>query len=478
MRARIAQVLPFLRMEAFDTRTEMGRSKERYRRAMLSAIASIVAKGISIIANLIIIPISLHYLGNERYGLWMTITSFTLMLTFADLGLGNGLMNAISDANGRDDSEAARCYVSSALFMLMGIAVLLTVFFWVADPYVPWQRVFNVSSPRAVAEAGASTIAFFVCFAADIPLGIPHKVHMGYQEGFIFSSWAMLGSLMGLAGVLLAIHEKASLPWLVLSVSGAPVIGKLMNGFFLFGVYRPELRPALSAAQMETAKKLLSVGVLFFVLQVTGALALASDGIVAAQVLGPGAVTQYSIPMKLFSFGPLLVTFVTLPLWPAYCEAIARGDMGWVRKTLRRSMILTVAVVTPISMALIVLGKQIIRIWVGPSVHPSMLLLVGLGVWAMIGSAGGTLSMFWNGANVVLFQVIFASLIGVGALVAKIFLARWIGVPGIIWGDVAAYCLFAPLPTIIYLPKVLSRLDKTTVANGAAGFVPPSSTTA
>jgi hypothetical protein len=87
-----------------------------------------------------------------------------------------------------------------------------------------------------------------------------------------------------------------------------------------------------------------------------------------------------------------------------------------------------------------------------------------------LNAVGYAVAVFWSGANVVGFQVIFAALITVSALIAKIFLARAIGLPGIIWGTVIAYSVFAPLPTIIYLPRVLSTLQqrsRSTQANGS-----------
>jgi len=49
------------------------------------------------------VPLTLNYLGSEHYGLWMTISSVSVMLGFADLGIGNGVLNAVADAYGRDD---------------------------------------------------------------------------------------------------------------------------------------------------------------------------------------------------------------------------------------------------------------------------------------------------------------------------------------------------------------------------------------
>ena len=83
---RIQQIISVIRFKPFDTFTDDGRSKERYRRVVLSAGSSFVNKGVTILTGLISVPLTVHYLGTERYGLWMTISSTIAFLTFADLG--------------------------------------------------------------------------------------------------------------------------------------------------------------------------------------------------------------------------------------------------------------------------------------------------------------------------------------------------------------------------------------------------------
>ena len=100
------------------------------------------------------VPLTLNYLGDERYGMWMTMSSLVAMLGFADLGVGNGLVNAVSRAFGRNDRrEAAEC-VSSAFFGLAAIASLGLLVFVLVCPVVPWNSVPDVDSEVAAPKLG------------------------------------------------------------------------------------------------------------------------------------------------------------------------------------------------------------------------------------------------------------------------------------------------------------------------------------
>lgn len=87
-----------------------------------------------------------------------------------------------------------------------------------------------------------------------------------------------------------------------------------------------------------------------------------------------------------------------------------------------------------------------------------MSLLLGVGIWTVLSSSGNAVAMFLNGANVIKFQVIFATLMAISALGAKILLTSHIGIAGIPWGTTLPVNIFSdPFNQYMY-PKILSKL--------------------
>src|SRR5262245_28804981 len=119
---RLRRYAALVRLRPFDTSTEAGRAQERHRRIALSAAASFGAKAVHSVCKLAYVPLAISYLGNERYGVWTTITAIIGMLAFSDLGMGNGMISALADAEGREDKSRSRRVVSSATFILLVIA--------------------------------------------------------------------------------------------------------------------------------------------------------------------------------------------------------------------------------------------------------------------------------------------------------------------------------------------------------------------
>ena len=421
---------------------------------IFSAGAAGLSKVVSVGAALLTVPLTLHYLGSERYGIWMTMSSLIAMFSFADLGIGYGVLNLVADSSGRDDGAAMRGAVSSGLFALSGIALAILVLFALAYPLVLWPQVFNAASETARLEAGPSFASLAVCFALAIPLGMVQRVQMGLQQGFQTGLWQCLASVMGLAGVLVAIHFEAPLPWLILGLVGAPLVAAIVNNLVFFGVSRRDLLPALRHVSGRTMLRVARTGVLFFVLQISFAIIFMSDNLVIAHSLGSSAVTEYAVPRRLFAVVGTVLGMLLSPLWPAYGEALARQDHAWVRRTLLRSIRVAVSLATLLCAALVIFGDHLMRLWVGPAIDAPLILLLGLAAWQIADACGNAVAMFLNGANVFRFQIAVSCCMALLAIALKLFLVQKIGISGVVWGTVIAYAASFPV-TYLYLRKRL-----------------------
>ena len=445
-----------LTLQPFDVATEQGRSRERYRRAALTTITSGVARGVTVITWLVTVRLTVRYLGTERYGLWMTITSLVAMMAFADLGLGNGLLNSITEAKGGDDRESVRRYVSSAFFLLLGIATVLLGLFVLVYALIPWPRVFNVVTTVATREAGPAVFVFVACFALNMPLDTVQRVQIGYQEGFETNLWVAAGSLMGLSALLVAMHFQVGLPGLLLSISGGQLLGVFGNWSREFLWARPWLLPDLACWDADAARKLLRTGVMFLILTVSSTFTAPVDNIIISQILGPEAVTQYAVPMRLFLIVVSLSLLFVVPLWPAYGEAMARRDVQWVRATLTNSLRYSLGVFGPLALVLALSGKLIVRIWVGSQIHPSYAMLLGMGTWAVIAIFGNALATFFNGTNHLKVQVFTAILMAITNLILKLVFTRYAGLWAVPWATV-----LSSIPAIVIQVAYASRLLST-----------------
>jgi len=464
LKSQIQLAASLLRFKPFETDSQQNRSRERYRRVLLTAVSAGGARFTSLLMMFVSVPLIVHRLGPERYAVWATITSTVTILLFADFGIGNGLLNSISESDGADDLETARSAISTSFFVLLGVASVGAVCFLGVYPFVPWQRVFNITSTTAIQEAGPATVVFVLCFLLQLPLGVVQRAQLGYQQGYSTQVWSAAANVVALLGLLLVLRIRAGLPMLILAVAGAPVLVGILNSIVFFVVSRPWLMPRLSLVSRAVAAKILTAGFFFFVLQVTAAVGYQTDTLILAQILGPSSVTVYSITSKLFMILPSVFGLVMIPLWPAYGEALARGDTQWIRKTLLCSILIGVAVLLPSNLCLIFLSRFLIRIWVGPQIVPPLLLLIGLSCWAVLATGISTpLAMFLNGTGIIRLQAVLGVLMAIVNLALSIYLTRHIGISGVIFGSIIAQVAIVLIPFALYLPRLLSKLELSVV---------------
>jgi len=453
------------RAETMTAPTAESRGRARSRRALFTSAANLAARLITIATSFATIPLTLHYLGAERFGLWMTISSLTALLAFADFGLGNGLLNALAEANGRDDVPAMRRAIASATLMLgtLGLALLallvptILVFDWVA--------LFGLKEALAVQELKPALLVFAACFVLNILAGIVQRTQLGLQMGFVNGIANAAGSLLGLLGVLLAIQAGAGLPWLIAALLGGPLVAAAAGGLWLFA-RRRELIPRRSDAQHDVMRRLLSLGGLFLVLQVSAALAYSSDNLIGAHFIGAAAVGDYAIAAKLFNIVAIVVPILLGPLWPAYGEALARGDIAWARRTLWRSTLGGGTLALVMSLGLLWAFGAITELWLQRQPAVSMPLLWGLAAWMVVTAFGGGIAMFLNGAHVVAEQAVVAVLLAASCVVGKVLAVQQFGLAALPWVTALSYLGLVLIPYLVLLPRILRRLNRR--SDGAA----------
>jgi O-antigen/teichoic acid export membrane protein len=449
------------------------RGRERHRRALLASAATLVARGSSLVTLVVSVPLVLHSVGPESFGVWLTLASFVALLGFADLGLGNGLVNAASHASGKGDHGALSTFVASTFYMLVCAAALLGLAFAAVYAFVPWADLVNAHSLDVRSQVAPAVAGLVALVLIGLPLRVADRLQTALQQGFYPNLWLTLGNVLGLGGLALAVSLDAGLPWLVCAPLAGPLAAAFANCVALFGFARPDLLPIPSRVARGATRRLVKLGLSFFVLQVAVAVAYQSDTLVIAQVLGPEAVQEYAVPMRLFIVPTILLGLVLAPLWPAYSEAIARGDRAWVLRTFRRTLVVATLVGIVAAAILAIAARPLIHAWVGNAVKPSVLLIAALTAWLVVTAVTGPISMFLNGANVLGPQVIGAVVMMAANLGLSIVLAQQVGVSGVVWGTVAAQIVFFLLPAAVYTRRSVSALGRPPVPANFTGNEQP-----
>lgn len=190
-------------LTAFLSTAHANRGLERYRRAGITASTSFLSKGLTILISLLSVPLTVRYLGTERYGVWLTISSLLTWMALTDFGLaGYALVNVIAEADGRDDREVACEYASSAFWSLIAISGMLTLAVALSLRFIPLRSVFRVSGAISTQELYLACVVSLIVFAFNMPLNMSFSIYSAYQDGFVWHTWTMVSNMLALIGLV------------------------------------------------------------------------------------------------------------------------------------------------------------------------------------------------------------------------------------------------------------------------------------
>jgi len=440
------------------SRSAPGTDRERRSRSIVrGTAAAIVARAIGSLTGIITVPLTVRYLGAERYGAWMTITGLLVFLGFTDFGLASSLTNALGKAFGEGDRERARRYVTTTLIALSLVAILLVVAgITFAGPMA--KLIFpSIGHPLLDTEIIPAIIFALAIFAFNFPLLVTNRVLAAYQENATANLWIMASSVANLIGILIVIQFRGGLPMLVLGSAGAGLFVNLISSVWLYGWHKPWLAPTKSFADAQFARELFSTSWKFFVANTAWLINSQTDNFVISHYLGPAQVTPYSVTFRLFAYATLIQALAFPSMWPAYTEAATRRDFDWIRGMFAKNVKLNLLIAVSIVAFLVIFGQTLIRFWAGSEAVPPYSVLIWMAAWnillAHVSAAGCLLQATGNINGLTIYGTVTA-ILNVGL---SIWLVQLYGMSGVIAATVIAYVVASFIPIVLETNRVLKQ---------------------
>jgi O-antigen/teichoic acid export membrane protein len=406
---------------------------QRSVRAKKNAIASLLIKGGSVLVGFMLVPITLNYLDQTRYGIWVTITSFLTWFTFFEIGLGSGLKNKLAEAVAKENYELGRTYVSTTYAILTIVISIVSVAFFIGTNFIDWTKVFNTSDASLGPELTQLAYIVFGFFFFRFVIKLISDVLLAHQRSGLSNLFGPLGNFLSLPIIwLLTLFTERSLIYIGLTFSLVPVLVLAVASVYLYSTEYRHIAPSIRYVKFQYAKELLNIGVKFFIIQASALVIFQSSNFIVIQFFGPEEVASFDVAFKYFSIINMVFTIIVLPYWPAFTEAWTKEDYTWIRKTINNLLKLWGGFVV-MAVAMLVLSDVVFHFWIGEErmrgIDISWTLRILLVIYFLIFTFGGVFNMFINGVGKVTLQT-YALLLG-----AMLFVpCTWFFIHELHWG--------------------------------------------
>jgi O-antigen/teichoic acid export membrane protein len=95
----------------------------------INMASGVVTTVVNTVVMVVSFPIYLHFLGYERYGVWLVLTAVLSFAQLGNLGIDQAVMKLVAEEHGRGDIEGVQRYITTAvaLLCLSGIVVLIMI---------------------------------------------------------------------------------------------------------------------------------------------------------------------------------------------------------------------------------------------------------------------------------------------------------------------------------------------------------------
>ncbi|MEA2707757.1 MAG: hypothetical protein QOF78_358 [Phycisphaerales bacterium] len=407
---------------------------ERARRLKWSIITSLITKPLAFVTPIITVPLFLHYLGKERYGLFESVGALAIWLTLTNGGLSLGLLNRLTDCHVSGDRVLARKYTSSLVLVLLAMTIVFTLIVSAIVPAVDWQRVFPVGDPVARRETPIAVWTAAMITLWGLLFAVAHPIYAAYQENHRNNLWDGAAKVFTLIACLLVVLTKWGVVGVILAAAGVPMLVRFINTMVLFGWEKRWLLPSPRYFDHRLLMGTVKQGVGLFIIASAAMGIFHVDKLIIGHMLGQDAVAEYSVVGRPFTIVFGLYSLLLSPLWPAFGEALRRGDVEWVRRTLRWSILAGFGAIVACGVGMFFFADRILSVWtrgavadVSRSLVIAMTALFAMWIWM------SSLSIVLNSAGVLRAQMKFMALHAVLNVLLAFALAKPFGVTGVAW---------------------------------------------
>lgn len=425
------------------------------REIALFFVTSISARGVGIVCQMLQVPLVVTKLGPEAFGLWMTMTSMTNFVLFADFGVGLGVQNKVAEAFAHNRRDAARALFSSAFAFMSVVAVILAVLLSLVAHQLDYASLFHLHETDTIADAPAAIQTFLLIFCAGFPFGLAQRLAFGRQVGWMYNTTQALGSVLALGSVFVATRHGAGLTTIIACAQGSILFGNVVLLASQF-VQLHWLDPRRFEIHPRLVRELLGLGAWFGVQQVLNTILFSLPPLLISTALGAAAVTPYNLLQRLYNLFAVIQNAFMLPLWPAYARARARGEFSWMRRALRHSLAATAGFsVTPMFIGAC-FAPMIIHLWVGhAAVQPPPALVWLLFAWNALVFFQQPFGYLLAGVSEVRRTTIYSICSAVTSATLMVLLVHAFGVAGVLIGLIAGYVPFNFVGNVIETGRYL-----------------------
>jgi len=352
--------------------------QENYKKVKQQVSITAIYKSISLILNYILIALLINYLGEEKFGIYIALTSLFSWMFLFDLGIAKGMRNYVTTSFSKQNIQEAKEYITTAYVSILFITIIACTIIISVLSFVDLQQFFNIKLENSYLQSifFILIIGFFLKFYLSTVDQLNYAIHQSQNVSLNI----LLVSIFNTIGIffLWKFEYKNDIIYAITVYSLAIILPYLYSTIYFF-YYNKQLIPAFSTYSQKALKNILNNGSKILLIQIGFLLIVGIDRLILLKYGSATDVAKYEILYKVMSIVVFPVSIIMAPLWSSFTEAYEKNDLEWIKKIFKKFYLLTVILLI-ITLILILSFNVITSIWLTNFPYINFYLRVIMGI--------------------------------------------------------------------------------------------------
>lgn len=326
-----------------------------------NTVLNLVGQGVPFIVGIIAIPVLIHAVGVDRYGVFSLSMMIVGYLGLFDLGLGTAVTKLIAEAVGAGDGANIPDFFWTSLLLLSGAGIALAILISLISPWLV-RHLFDI--PQALQ---AESLHGLYVTAFSLPFVVSNASLNGTLAAL--QRFDLINYMRVPAGIFFYVGPLAALPF---SHSITLLVATLIAGRFIVWlasfVLCLRVMPSLKSnvrLHRHTAGAMLRYGGWVNVSAVVTSFADYADRLVIGASLPVAAVSYYAVPRQMASKLLIVPNAMVNVIFAAFSATLKR-DPQRAALLLERATRYIFLALLPLVLFAITLAPEILTLWLGP----------------------------------------------------------------------------------------------------------------
>jgi O-antigen/teichoic acid export membrane protein len=416
-----------------------------FRNAVYNAIGFIFP----VVVSLLTTPYIVHKLNTDIYGIYVLAISLMGMLSFLDLGFGQGIIKFVSHYEAKNDFKKINEVVNTSLIINIVMGLLGGLIIFLFSDFLS-KKVFKVK-PEQIELAINSFKIVSVGFVLNLISSTFSNIPKALQRYDIS---------VRVQNIVLFLSQISSVVVLYLGYSLVEmlifyVIFQFLGLIFYFWFSKKLIRNLKLSLKFnkDVFKEIFGFSIFTAINSITGNIVFKLDKMIIAYFLGSSAVTYYQIPFTIVQMAYNFVSSVIQFLFPAVSFLNSTGEKDKLKQIYIKSTKYVIAFSLIIFSGLVLFGKPFLKIWIGKEIseiaYPLLVIISLVYFFISISNVG---FYYYNGLGLSKINMISSFVGAISYVISATILIPAFNVKG-----AALSFVFVLLPFPVYM-YILNRV--------------------